>query len=111
MQDGPPAERRSDAALWESAALSEEGGSSEVAEADLTFQIDHLQRSLQERNLTLEGSLVEAAGALEGSLAAIRHLTCELDRLVAEVCEQLGEPPPATRRAPPPFIEPGPGRR
>ena len=59
------------------------------AEQDLSFQIDALQRSLQAKNVALEADLVEASGALEGSLAAIRHLTHELRRLVDEAGEEL----------------------
>jgi serine/threonine-protein kinase len=84
MEEDPTADRTSDAAVWESAALSEESGESRVAEEDLTFQIDALQRRLAEKNASVEQALALASGALEGSLVAVRHLTYELERLVAD---------------------------
>jgi hypothetical protein len=78
-----------DIALWETALLAAEGGVPRLPEEDLTFQIDALQRSLQGKNVALEDQIVEASGALEGSLAAIRHLTHELRRLVDEASLQL----------------------
>jgi len=81
-----------DIALWETALLATDGSvPDEPATEDLTFQIDALQRSLQAKNVALEADIVEASGALEGSLAAIRHLTHELRRLVDEAGEELRE--------------------
>ena len=91
-------DRHSDASLWETAALTVESGTFEVTAEDLTFQIDALQRSLQERNVALEGDLLEATGALEGSLAAVRHLTYDLDRSLREARAAVGDESP---RAPP----------
>jgi serine/threonine-protein kinase len=81
----------SDVALWETALLAADGGMPHLPDEDLTFQIDALQRSLQSKNVALEDQIVEASGALEGSLAAIRHLTHELRRLVDDAAAQLGE--------------------
>jgi serine/threonine protein kinase len=80
-----------DIALWETALLAADGGTKGISGEDLTFQIDALQRSLQAKNVALEADIVEASGALEGSLAAIRHLTHELRRLVDEAGEELRE--------------------
>jgi len=90
--DEVPADRLSDAELWETAALSAESGSSEVMEEDLSFQIDALQRLLHERNVALEAQIVEESGALEGALAAIRHLTHEVERHLREAGEELDDP-------------------
>jgi serine/threonine-protein kinase len=92
MGDPVPAERLSDAELWETAALTVESGSSEVMEEDLSFQIEALQRRLHERNEAIEREIVEASGALEGSLTAMRHLACELERTLREAGEELGDP-------------------
>jgi hypothetical protein len=83
------AAQHADIALWETALLAADGGPPADAEQDLSFQIDALQRSLQAKNVALEADLVEASGALEGSLAAIRHLTHELRRLVDEAGDEL----------------------
>jgi len=79
----------SDIALWETALLAADGAMPRLPEDDLTFQLAALQRSLQSKNVALEDQIVEASGALEGSLAAIRHLTHELRRLVDEATAQL----------------------
>ncbi len=81
-----------DAVVWESAALSEETGESLVAEADLSFQIEQLERRLTEKNEALERELLEASGALEGSLTAARHLDHEIERLATEA-RALVSPP------------------
>jgi eukaryotic-like serine/threonine-protein kinase len=75
----------SDAELWETAALAAtETGSVDKRDDDLTFQINALQRNLHSRNLAHEKEVAEATGALEGSLAAVRHVTGELERLLEE---------------------------
>ena len=88
---GEQAGRSYDAALWETAALKVTCGSSEVAADDISFQIEALQHRLLERNLAHERDVVEASGALEGALAAARHLTHELDRLLEQASSELGE--------------------
>jgi hypothetical protein len=86
-------DRPSEVSIWESAAMSAVSGDAAVAEQDLTFQIEALQRSLDGKNLALEQDLVEASGALEGSLTAIRHLTHELQRLLDEALGEIREAP------------------
>jgi serine/threonine-protein kinase len=100
MTEDASGDRRSDAVLWEGAALAVEGGKSAVMERDLAFQIEKLEQSLHDRNVALEQDILEASGALEGSLAAIKHLTCELDRLLLEATGLVGEPDGAATEQP-----------
>ncbi len=102
MGEHTPPEVRSDAELWETAALDVESGSSAVMEEDLSFQIDALQSRLHDKNIALELDIVEASGALEGSLTAVRHLTHELERHLREAADVLEDPdlartPPGSR--------------
>jgi hypothetical protein len=92
MGEDTPPEVRSDAELWETAALDVESGSSAVMEEDLSFQIDALQSRLHDKNVALELDIVEASGALEGSLTAVRHLTHELERHLREAADVLEDP-------------------
>jgi serine/threonine-protein kinase len=92
MGEDTPPEVRSDAELWETAALDVESGSSAVMEEDLSFQIDALQSRLHDMNVALELDIVEASGALEGSLTAVRHLTHELERHLREAADVLEDP-------------------
>jgi hypothetical protein len=92
MTGGPRDDRTSDAFLWETTALRVATGTSEVDLDDLTFQIDALERRLHEQNAALEEQIVEASGALEGSLAAVRHLTHELARLLTDATAEVRAP-------------------
>jgi serine/threonine protein kinase len=78
-----------DALVWETAALGAEAERARMQEQDLSHQIASLQLRLEEANAELEAELGEAAGALEGALAALRQLTGEfvktLDDAAAEV--------------------------
>ncbi len=72
-QDGRP---------WEMDALKAEERRAEQVVDDLAFQIDTLQRQLDARNEAHERELVQVAGALEGSLSALRRLTNEIVRTI-----------------------------
>jgi len=85
-----PVQKPSDDLLWETAALSVASGDAEAAEEDLSQRIEGLQRRLHERNVALEQDVALASGELEGSLAAVRHLTHELQRALSEAAAQLG---------------------
>ncbi len=80
-----------EALLWESAALEEEGLRAEQLERDLSFQIASLQKTLDAENEQLDRELVEATGALEGSLSALRLLTSELVRMLDEAAKLVSE--------------------
>jgi hypothetical protein len=82
---------RRDAIVWESATLDEELLRAEEVERDLSFQIQTLQRKLDEENESFDRDLVEATGALEGSLSALRLLTSELVRLLDEAAKLVSE--------------------
>jgi eukaryotic-like serine/threonine-protein kinase len=69
---------RSEALVWEAAALRAEEDRMRAVDEDLTHQITELQAELDRRNEELEADLAGATGALEGSLAAVRLLTREL---------------------------------
>jgi serine/threonine-protein kinase len=60
------------------AALAEDEGRARATDADLTFQIETLERQLETRNERLEVQLADATGRLEGVLSAIRRITREL---------------------------------
>ncbi len=77
-------DRSSDTLLWETAALGAEEERARALDADLAFQISALQEQLDKQNLDLERELATGAGALEGSLAALRHLTSEFVRTLDE---------------------------
>lgn len=80
-------ERSRDALLWETAALDAELERAEVLERDLAYQIETLQNKLDAENEQLDRELVEATGALEGSLSALRLSTSELVRLLDEAAK------------------------
>jgi eukaryotic-like serine/threonine-protein kinase len=67
---------------WEIEALKAEERRAEEADRDLAFQIETLHRQLESRNETHERELVQATGALEGSLSALRRLTSEIVRTI-----------------------------
>jgi hypothetical protein len=69
---------------WEIEALVAEERRAEGVIADLTFQIDTLQKQLDAKNEEHERELVQATGALEGSLSGLRRLTNELARTIAD---------------------------
>ncbi len=69
-----------DGALWEAASLAAEEERARAVDADLSFQIESLQRELDRRNEELDRELLDATGQLEGALSAFRALTNELVR-------------------------------
>jgi hypothetical protein len=70
--------------MWEGAALATELDRARAVDADLSFQIETLQRQLESKNEAFEREMVEASGALEGCLSALRRLTNELVRTLDE---------------------------
>jgi serine/threonine-protein kinase len=83
------AKESGDAEVWEVAALDAEHGRAGAREEDLTFQIETLQKQLDRENEELERELLEAAGALEGSISALRLLTSEIVRTLDEAAAAL----------------------
>jgi serine/threonine protein kinase len=81
--------RATDALVWETAALAAEADRARAREKDLTFQIDALQAELDVQNTDLEAELGLAAGALEGSLAALRRLTSEFVRALDDAAVEV----------------------
>jgi eukaryotic-like serine/threonine-protein kinase len=86
-------ERRiAEALVWEAAALGVEAEQAQLEDEDLTHQISTLQARLEEANTELEVELAEAAGALEGSLAALRRLTGEFMGTLADAAADVRPP-------------------
>ena len=81
-QSGPPSDGNLDARTWERAALAEEEARTRLVVDDLGFQVAELQAQLDKQNEAHERMMVSAAGSLEGSLAALRHLQSELVRTI-----------------------------
>jgi serine/threonine protein kinase len=79
----------SDALLWEAAAIGAEADRARIQEEDLSHQIATLQGRLEESNAALEVELAEAAGALEGALAALRQLTSEFVRTLDDAAAEV----------------------
>ncbi len=74
---------------WETQALeSEEQRAASVVE-DLRFQIETLQRQLDDKNEAHELELVRATGRLEGALSALRRLTNEVAGTIDDGIELL----------------------
>ncbi|MCW5837352.1 MAG: protein kinase [Labilithrix sp.] len=74
---------------WESEALEAEERRAAGVVEDLGFQIETLQRQLDDKNEAHEQELVRATGALEGALSALRTLTHEVARSIADGIEML----------------------
>jgi serine/threonine protein kinase len=74
----PASDRSSDTSLWETAALSAAEENAGAAHDDISFQIESLQHSLELRNAAHDEEISRAAGVLEGSLSALRHLGHEI---------------------------------
>jgi hypothetical protein len=71
----------------------EEEKRAEAVVADLSFQIESLQKQLDEKNVEHEVALVRATGTLEGSLSAMRRLTNEIVRTIddgIDILQQTG---------------------
>jgi serine/threonine protein kinase len=74
---------------WERAALDAELDRSQGVDQDLSFQINALKKQLEARNESFDRQMLEASGALEGSLSALRRLTNELVRTLDEAAAVL----------------------
>ncbi len=74
---------------WERAALDAELDRSRGVDQDLSFQINALEKQLETRNEAFDRQMLEATGALEGSLSALRRLTNELVRTLDEAAAVL----------------------
>ena len=79
----------SDPRPWEIEALAGEERRAEGVVDDLGFQIETLQKQLDERNEEHERTLVQATGSLEGSLSALRRLTNEIARTIDDGIDVL----------------------
>ncbi|HRG99673.1 MAG TPA: serine/threonine-protein kinase [Polyangiaceae bacterium] len=77
----PPAE---DGRAWELGALVDEERRMAGVVVDLGYQIEVLQRQLDDKNDELDKELSEVTGALEGSLAALRRISSELARILRD---------------------------
>lgn len=75
---------RSGRTPWEIEALVAEEGRADGVVTDLTFQIETLQKQLDAKNEEHERALVQATGSLEGALSALRRLTNEIARTIAD---------------------------
>jgi serine/threonine-protein kinase len=81
--------RTKDALVWENAALEAEEEHAHSVQDDLDFQIDALQAELARQNEQHETELAEASGRLEGSLSAVRRMTGDLIRTIADAASTL----------------------
>ncbi|MEZ4264524.1 MAG: serine/threonine-protein kinase [Polyangiaceae bacterium] len=88
------AHRGGEPRAWEISALSTEEERAAGVVHDLSFQVDELQRQLDARNEEHERELVEATGALEGSIAAMRRLSHEVVRTLDEGVQMLARTSP-----------------
>lgn len=80
---------RPDPRSWEIEALETEERRASGVVDDLGFQIETLQRQLEQKNEEHERELVKASGQLEGSLSALRRLTREIVRTIDDGIEIL----------------------
>jgi serine/threonine-protein kinase len=81
--------RQRETLAWESAAVQAEENRARALAADLNYQIETLERQLDFQNGELEAELAEATGMLEGGLSAVRRITGELVRTMADVANCL----------------------
>ncbi len=81
--------RQREALAWEFAALQAEENRARVTVRDLDYQLETLQRQLAEQNGAIEAELANATGRLEGALSAVRRITGELVRTMADAADCL----------------------
>ncbi len=81
--------RQREALAWEYAALQAEENRVRVTVRDLDYQLDTLQRQLGDHNGAVEVELANATGMLEGALSAVRRITGELVRTMADAANCL----------------------
>jgi serine/threonine-protein kinase len=80
---------QSEALVWEAAALQAQEARVQQVYADLGFQVETLQRKFDAQNEQLERELDDAAGMLEGALSAMRRITGELVRAMADAASAI----------------------
>jgi hypothetical protein len=80
-----------DPRVYEIESLADGERRGEGVVADLTFQIETLQKQLDQRNEQHEQALVQATGTLEGSLSAFRRLTNEIARTIDDGIQMLAK--------------------
>jgi eukaryotic-like serine/threonine-protein kinase len=78
---------------WEMEALAAEERRAGGVVEDLGYQIATLQKQLDDKNEEHERTLVQATGALEGALSALRRLTNEIARTIDDGIDMLQRPP------------------
>jgi eukaryotic-like serine/threonine-protein kinase len=81
--------KQKEALVWEAAAVGAEETRARAVDADLVFQVETLQRQLEAQNGEIEAELADATGKLEGDLAAVRRITGELVRTMADAANCL----------------------
>jgi serine/threonine-protein kinase len=84
-----PPPSMADPRVYEIEALADGERRGEGVIADLGFQIETLQKQLDQRNEQHEQALVQATGTLEGSLSAFRRLTNEIARTIDDGIQML----------------------
>ncbi|MFO0740725.1 MAG: serine/threonine-protein kinase [Labilithrix sp.] len=89
LSNSSPPPSMADPRVYEIESLEEAGRRGEAVVQDLTFQIETLQKQLDEKNEAHELALVQATGTLEGSLGAFRRLTNEIARTIDDGIEML----------------------
>jgi serine/threonine protein kinase len=81
--------RQHETLAWESAAVQAEENRVRAMAADLNYQIETLERQLDAQNVDVEAELADATGRLEGGLSAVRRITGELVRTMADAANSL----------------------
>ncbi len=81
--------RQRETLAWESAAVQAEETRARALAEDLNYQIETLERQLDAQNGELEADLADATGKLEGGLSAVRRITGELVRTMADAANCL----------------------
>jgi serine/threonine protein kinase len=89
MEAAPGDARQRESLAWESAAVQAEENRARATAADLDYQIETLERQLDAQNGDLEAELADATGRLEGGLSAVRRITGELVRTMADAANCL----------------------
>ena len=81
--------RQRETLVREATSVEVEETRARATDADLAFQIETLQQQLHDQNEQLEAELAGATGMLEGSLSALRRITGELVRVMADAASSL----------------------
>jgi serine/threonine-protein kinase len=81
--------KQKEALVWEAAAVGAEETRARAVDADLAYQVETLQQQLEAQNGEIEAELADATGKLEGGLAAVRRITGELVRTMADAANCL----------------------